>query len=99
MAQSQTQTHASTPTSPAPASGAKTPEDAKPDPDAGTTPVAKENAESLLRNGHRLKKKGAPAGQWFALQRLGQSWCVVRPIDDEAIKKLLEEELVLEPSF
>lgn len=98
----QSQTHGTPPTSrapaPAPAGGAVPPQPA--DPDLGTTPVAPEHAEALLKNGHRLKLKGAPASEWFALQRTpDQKWWKLEPIDEAGIAKLLEGELVLAPSF
>ena len=45
----------------------------------------------LLRNGHRLIKKGDTADKWIALSRIGDQLCLAKPISEDEIKKLAEE--------
>ena len=82
-------THSSTAPPAPPEPAAPPPEPTAPDDDK--PPVDKAQLEMLLRNGHRLIKKGDAADKWIALARIGDHLCLARPITEDEIRKLAEE--------
>ena len=81
--------HSSTAPPAPPEPAAPPPEPTAPDDDK--PPVDKAQLEMLLRNGHRLIKKGDTADKWIALSRIGDQLCLAKPISEDEIRKLAEE--------
>jgi hypothetical protein len=63
--------------------------------DADREPLAKEQAEQLLRNGHRLRRKGDDPANWVAMTRHGSDLGITVAATQEAIDHFLSEDLIL----
>lgn len=68
------------------------PDEAPPKPDV---PVSKEEALSLFRSGHKLRKAGDPPEKWFQASRIGGILVLCVPVDQDVEEAVLDQDLVL----
>lgn len=90
------------PAQPAPARPGVPTRDQQPEPDdpnAKPPPEEKSvdpnEAASLFRAGHRLKRRGDPPEQWFSAFRLHNQLVICYPMTDDIEKQVLDQDLVL----
>ncbi len=68
------------------------PDEAPPKPDV---PVSKEEALSIFRAGHKLRKAGDPPEKWFQASRIGGILVLCVPVDQDVEEAVLDQDLVL----
>jgi hypothetical protein len=63
--------------------------------DADKEPLKREEAEQLLRSGHRLRRKGDDPRNWIAMTRHGPDLGITMAATDLALDHFLGEDLIL----
>jgi hypothetical protein len=63
--------------------------------DADKPPFSKEEAEQLLRSGHRLRVKGTDPSNWIAMSRHGGDMAVSYAATDDELDVVLSQALIL----
>jgi hypothetical protein len=73
---------------------APTPEN-QADKDKDLEPLKRDDAEALLRSGHRLRRKGDDPTNWIAMTRHGNDMGITVAATPDALDHFLSEDLVL----
>jgi hypothetical protein len=63
--------------------------------DADKPTLTKEEAEQLLRGGHKLRRKGDPVESWISMTRHGDDLVIALAATPETIEHFLSEEYIL----